>query len=259
MISTLSNLSPRFNATSTTEATPPKSDAQATPGSPSKLTSGTMGRDEFLKMLVAQLKNQDPLNPMDGKDMAAQLAQFSTVEQLIAMNKTMDAQGEAAAKTTEAIQSLEKTQNERADELASLIEGQMAMAAVGKIGVTNGNTITVDSARKGTVLIDAQGKTGTGRITMINAKGEAAGSVLVGAVSGGQQSFDVGDYTFDPPLAPGQYTYRFEVSKEGAAWQATKTYTAARITGLKYDNGNPVLILGDRLSIPMSQLLQIRG
>ena len=45
-----------------------------------------MGQDEFLKMLVAQLKNQDPLNPMDGKDMAAQLAQFSTVEQLIAMN-----------------------------------------------------------------------------------------------------------------------------------------------------------------------------
>jgi flagellar basal-body rod modification protein FlgD len=229
MISTIPDIRSRFTATTNTDPTktvvdptkpadPPVGAAEPSKGTPTKLTSNAMGKDEFLKMLVAQLKNQDPLNPMDGKDMAAQLAQFSTVEQLISMNKSMEAQEASAAKTTEAIQSLEKTQNERADELAQLIEGQMAMAAVGKIGITTGNTTTVDANRRGTILIDAEGKTGTGRITMINAKGEAAGTAMVGAVSGGQQSFDVGDYPFDPPLAPGQYTYRFEVSKEGAAW-----------------------------------------
>lgn len=40
----------------------------------------SMGQDEFLKLLVTQLSNQDPLNPMDQKDFLAQLAQFSTVE-----------------------------------------------------------------------------------------------------------------------------------------------------------------------------------
>lgn len=41
-----------------------------------------LGREDFLKMLVAQLKNQDPLNPASGTDFAAQLAQFSSLEQL---------------------------------------------------------------------------------------------------------------------------------------------------------------------------------
>ena len=48
-----------------------------------------MGKQQFLQLLVAQMKNQDPLNPMDGTQMASQLAQFSTVEQLQNANDTL--------------------------------------------------------------------------------------------------------------------------------------------------------------------------
>ncbi len=48
-----------------------------------------LGRDTFLTMLVAQLQNQDPLNPQDGSDFSAQLAQFSQLEQLINLNDSM--------------------------------------------------------------------------------------------------------------------------------------------------------------------------
>ena len=48
-----------------------------------------LGRDAFLKMLLAQMKHQDPLNPMDGTDFSAQLAQFSSLEQLFQMNDSL--------------------------------------------------------------------------------------------------------------------------------------------------------------------------
>lgn len=51
---------------------------------------GALGKDEFVKLLVTELKNQDPLSPMDGKDLAVQLAQFSSVEQLVNMNTKLD-------------------------------------------------------------------------------------------------------------------------------------------------------------------------
>lgn len=49
-----------------------------------------LGQDGFMKLLAHQLKNQDPLKPMDQKDFSANLAQFSQLEQLTAMNKKMD-------------------------------------------------------------------------------------------------------------------------------------------------------------------------
>jgi flagellar basal-body rod modification protein FlgD len=44
--------------------------------------NGTLGKDDFLKLLVTQLQNQDPMNPMDEKDFMGQMAQFSTLEQI---------------------------------------------------------------------------------------------------------------------------------------------------------------------------------
>lgn len=49
-----------------------------------------MGKDQFVKLLVTEMQNQDPLNPMDGKELAVQLAQFSSVEQLMNVNTKLD-------------------------------------------------------------------------------------------------------------------------------------------------------------------------
>jgi len=50
----------------------------------------SLGKADFLLLLVTQFKHQDPLNPMDDKEFVAQLAQFSSLEQLMNMNTSMD-------------------------------------------------------------------------------------------------------------------------------------------------------------------------
>ncbi|HYK88137.1 MAG TPA: flagellar hook capping FlgD N-terminal domain-containing protein [Acidobacteriota bacterium] len=48
-----------------------------------------IGQNEFLKLLVAQLQNQDPMNPVENQEFVAQLATFSSLEQLISINKAV--------------------------------------------------------------------------------------------------------------------------------------------------------------------------
>ena len=75
---------------------PPVGAAAPTPaGAIPSNPKGALGKDQFLQLLGAQMKSQDPLSPMDGQQMAAQLAQFSSVEQLVQLNDTIQAQSAA--------------------------------------------------------------------------------------------------------------------------------------------------------------------
>jgi flagellar basal-body rod modification protein FlgD len=80
-----------------------------------------LGEDDFLKMLIAQLKNQDPLNPLDGKDFAAQLAQFSSLDQLTQINTQLSALASSLASTN----------------------NSQAVSLIGDEVVANGSSVTV--------------------------------------------------------------------------------------------------------------------
>ncbi|MBW1741202.1 MAG: flagellar hook assembly protein FlgD [Deltaproteobacteria bacterium] len=54
------------------------------------IQENTIGKDDFFKMLLAQIQNQNPLNPIDGADFAAQLAQFSSLERLGNINDQLE-------------------------------------------------------------------------------------------------------------------------------------------------------------------------
>ena len=56
--------------------------SQTTPTQLERKSGGTLGKDDFLKLFVAQLQHQDPMNPMQDSDFMGQMASFSTLEQV---------------------------------------------------------------------------------------------------------------------------------------------------------------------------------
>lgn len=74
--------------------------------SPSEI--GALGKNDFLSMILTQLQNQDPLNPLDNAEFASQLAQFSTLEQLTNMNEQLNSLGEISKKLEEILNVVKK-------------------------------------------------------------------------------------------------------------------------------------------------------
>ncbi|NNE24998.1 MAG: flagellar hook assembly protein FlgD [Rhizobiales bacterium] len=70
------------------EVTPLSSFAPSAQAEPTSAAS--LDYNAFLRLLIAQMQNQDPLNPMEGTEYTAQLAQFSSVEQSIQTNQKLD-------------------------------------------------------------------------------------------------------------------------------------------------------------------------
>jgi flagellar basal-body rod modification protein FlgD len=79
--------------------TPTSTPTDYNPNATTRSSGSTMGKDDFLKLFVAQLQHQDPMNPMQDADMMGQMASFSTLEQVsnMAVENTRIAQNLTAS------------------------------------------------------------------------------------------------------------------------------------------------------------------
>lgn len=190
-----------------------------------------MGKDDFLKMLLAQLKNQDPLKPVDGTDFAAQLAQFTSIEQLTNMST----------------------------QLASLATSQAAMTntqsidLIGKeVTAGGGNTVNVSgSTAQITYNLDKNAQQVAVNIY------DASGS-LVDVLEFGTQSQGVNTITWNcGDLAKGDYRFDVTATDSSGNDVGTQGIISGIVSDVKFRNNVIYLTVGGK-EIPLSSVLSVK-
>ncbi len=193
-----------------------------------------LGKDDFLKLLVAQLKNQDPQSPADSSQMAAQLAQFSSVEQLTNINQALTAQGNATS---------------------SLMNQITAGTASNNIGRTiTANSDLMELTGSGTESLLLSGNGGPSTLNVFDARtGAAITSYDMGSLPSGNSEIIVG--TALSNLPPG--VYRVTVTSSDASKPATWS-TAIRgvVSSVSSTSNGPVYGIG-QLQIPLSEVTEV--
>jgi len=116
--------------------------------------SSNLGKDEFLKILMTQLQNQDPLNPMEDKEFIAQMAQFSTLEQTTNMAGMLEkfinlqTQGESIIKYSEMIGKQIEWKDSNGETGIGIVKSVKKNDTGFELELENGQFIAVDSIMK---------------------------------------------------------------------------------------------------------------
>lgn len=197
----------------------------------------SLGQDAFLKLLVAQLQNQDPLNPQENSEFVAQLAQFSSLEQSIGIN-------------------------ERLDQLALQNQGlqnSQAIALVGKQATIKGSIVTLSGQGSSVPInftLDAAASEAT--VVIREASGRSVRTLQVGARSAGTvgvQWNGQDDTGLPQPAGPYQVTI---TAKNAAGGPVSLTQQSVGIVeSISFDRGFPVIRLESGVTAPVGDLITI--
>lgn len=188
----------------------------------------TLGRDQFLTLLVAQLKNQDPLNPLESQDFTAQMAQFSSLEQLFDMNESL---GNIKA----AIQSGKK------ENVLDYIG--LEIKAEGNTLYKNGDSIDPISyylEDSGEVVVNIYDENGL-NIRQIQAGYQGSGDQNL--------TWDGKDKNGNT-VKDGFYNYEISAMDSSGYEIRSTTYSKGEVTGVSNQFGETYLIVGERLLTP---------
>lgn len=181
----------------------------------------SIGKDQFLQLLVTQLRHQDPLSPLEPDQFAAQLAQFSTVEQLTQLNSTVSAQSEELA-------------------LATLMsKTAFSTGLIGRRITAVGNQVTVPATGTASVTVDVGGNGGKGVLRILDAKGKEVARKEFSSLPAGRQ-----DLALPEGVAPGTYTYKLEVKGGDDKAVNVTHYTCGTVDAVLFDSRGIVLRVG---------------
>ena len=191
-------------------------------------------QDRFLSLLVAQLKNQDPLNPMDNSQVTSQMAQLSTVSGINQLNTTVQALS------------------------ASLASSQSLQAAsmIGHAALVPGTEIALSSSKSnGAVELSSPADKVT--VTISDAKGNVVRTLQLGAQDAGVVGF-AWDGTDDSGavVADGKYSFTATSVLSGTSSSPT-TLSYGLVSSVSLTSSGAMLNMGTLGEVSMDQVRQI--
>lgn len=203
--------------------------------SPSTTPKKELGKEQFLTLLIAQLKNQDPLNPLDNTQFTAQLAQFSSLEQLVDINKNLQ------------LTQLTEKENMRSQ----------ALNFIGKEVVSEGDKLSL--AENGTSLGSFNlNEMAECDVLIYDSGGSLIRRIPLGIFNPGQHQFqwdgrDNGGNT----KAAGVYSFQISAINTKGQVVPVETRITGRVEKVNLQGDEPMLYVG-QIPIALSQVMDIR-
>ena len=175
-----------------------------------------LGRDEFMQLLVTQLQNQDPLNPADAQEFASQLAQFSSLEQLINMNSTLAS----------------------VNDLQASINNAQAASFIGHNVLAYGRNAIVREGQASNLQFDLTDGAASVRVDIYNKDGNLVRTDKLGAIGSGPYTYEWnGKDDNGSPLPDGSYTYSVTAETADKNIVTVNTYTTGKVEGVLFERG----------------------
>jgi flagellar basal-body rod modification protein FlgD len=190
-----------------------------------KTTTGSnaLGKDEFLKLLTAQLQQQDPTQPMDSTAFVAQLAQFSSLEQMNNVNDTLT--------------KLLTSQGTSLQTTAASMVGKTAVFSTDQVSLTQGTPATI-TATLSQAATDVN-------VVIEDKDGNKVRVMSLGAMQSGLNRIQWDGLDDSGNALPtGDYTSQVNATDINGKPVSLTQNGSARITGITFDNGTPKFLAG---------------
>jgi flagellar basal-body rod modification protein FlgD len=204
------------------------------------LTNGTaMGKEDFLKLMLAQLQNQDPLSPMEGTEFASQLAQFTSLEQLMNLNDSMDTSINANYF------------------LSQSINNTLAATLIGKEVKLSGSTFQHNGQENTTLGYDLSAPAGNVTVKIYNESGQLVKTIENAPKNSGDNKL-IWDFSDNEgnTVPQGKYTFKVEPKDADDNMMSYSTYVLGKIDGVKFtENGTMLVVNGAQYNL--SDIMEI--
>ena len=217
--------------TSTTAATTSTSSTlTSSVNGASSVSSTDASQDRFLKLLVAQLNNQDPMNPMDNAQMTSQMAQINTVTGIQQVNDTLKNMAEQFT-------------------AMQVLQGS---SMVGHDVLIEGNTLTINNKSAGGA-VDLSGRAESVKVEILSPDGKVIDTVNLGGLNQGRHNFtwDASAYT-----SSGDPTFKITATLGGKTISST-ALARATVESVSSNSGTMNIQLAGRGQVPYSSVKAI--